>query len=81
MPPFPIAKLAAKNIKLMRPTVMAYIATREEYEYYVNELFDWLKSGKLKVNVHKAYDLSDIQQAHKDLEGRVTSGKLLVKIA
>lgn len=45
--------------------MMGYIETREEYEGYVNELFDLLKSGKLKIRVHKVYPLADIQQAHK----------------
>lgn len=63
----------------MRATVMQYTVTREELDYYTDLLFDYLKAGKLTVNIHKTYDLKDIQQVHKDLEGRVTTGKLLLK--
>lgn len=58
---------------------MQYVVTRDELEHYSNLLFDYLRDGKLKVNIHKVYDLKDVQQAHKDLEGRLTSGKLLIK--
>lgn len=79
VPPLNIAVLAKKNTKIMRATLMQYVVTREELEYYTGLLFDLLKDGKLKVQIHKIYDLSDLQQAHKDLEGRLTSGKLLIK--
>lgn len=80
VPPLNIAKLAQKNTKIMRATVMQYTATREELEHYANMLFEYLSAKKLDVNIHKTYDLKDAQQAHKDLEGRLTSGKLLLKL-
>lgn len=76
-----ISVLAKKNTKIMRATLMQYVVTREELEHYTNLLFGYLKDGKLKVNIHNIYDLKDAQQAHKDLEGRLTSGKLLLKIS
>ncbi|KAK5103555.1 NADPH:quinone reductase [Lithohypha guttulata] len=79
VPPLNIALLAKKNTKIMRATVNQYIVTREELEFYTKLLFSYLKDGKLKVNIHKIYDLRDVQQAHKDLEGRLTTGKLLLK--
>jgi len=79
VPPMNISLLAKKNTKIMRATLMQYVVTRDELEYYSNLLFDYLRSGKLKVNIHKVYDLKDVQQAHKDLEGRLTSGKLLIR--
>ncbi|KAK5938493.1 NADPH:quinone reductase [Knufia obscura] len=79
VPPMNIALLSKKNTKIMRATLMQYVVTRDELEYYSNLLFDYLRDGKLKVNIHKIYDLKDVQQAHKDLEGRLTSGKLLIK--
>jgi len=81
VPPMNISVLAKKNTKIMRATLMQYVVTREELEYYTNLLFGYLKDGKLKVNIHNIYDLKDAQQAHKDLEGRLTSGKLLLKIS
>ena len=77
VPPLNISVLAKKNTKIMRATLMQYVVTREEFEYYTGLLFDQLQNG-LKVNIHKTYNLNDVQQAHKDLEGRLTSGKLLI---
>lgn len=80
VPPINIAVLAKKNTKIMRATLMQYVVTREELEFYAGLLFDYLKSEKLSVDIHKIYDLGDVQQSHKDLEGRLTSGKLLLKL-
>lgn len=74
------SKLSPKLVKVARPTMFGYIETREEFEFYVNELFTLLKSGQLKVRVHKVYPLEEAVQAHKDLEGRQTTGKLLLKL-
>lgn len=79
VPPMNIAILAKKNTKIMRATMTQYLVTREELTYYTGLLFDYLQSGKLNVEIHKIYDLKDVQQAHNDLEGRLTSGKLLLK--
>lgn len=57
--------LSPKCVKVARPTLFGYVATREEFEYYTNELFSFLKSGKLKTKIYKIYPLEDVQQAHK----------------
>jgi NADPH:quinone reductase len=79
-PPIPLPKLTAKNSKLCRPTMTNYTVTREELEYYANEVFSALQQGWLKVRVHKVYPLKDAREAHEDLEGRRTTGKLLLKL-
>lgn len=79
VPPVDILRLGAKNIKLLRPVLFSYLVTREELETYAEELFSLIQSGKLTVNVHKVYPLKDVAQAHSDLEGRKTTGKLLLK--
>ncbi|CAG7996177.1 unnamed protein product [Penicillium olsonii] len=79
VPPIPLPKLSPKCVKIARPTLFGYIETREEFEYYTNELFSLLKSGQLKTKIHKVYPLEDIAQVHKDLEGRKTMGKPLLK--
>lgn len=71
--------MSAKNIKIARPTLFNYIATREEFEGYTAELFDLITKDKLNVRIHHTYPLKDIAKAHIDLEGRVTTGKLLLK--
>lgn len=56
--------LASKNIKVLRPTVFPYIQTQAEFDHYTEELFGLLKSGQLKVRIHKVYPLEEIAQAH-----------------
>jgi len=80
IPPFTIARLSPKNLKLLRPQLFAYIAEREEFETYTKEIFDWIIEGKVKVNIHKTYTLEDVGQAQSDLESRTTTGKLVLKI-
>lgn len=79
MPPVDILKLGPKNVKLMRPVLPGYISTREALERYGNELFDMITSKKLDVAVHEVYPLQDVARAHNDIEGRKTTGKLLLK--
>lgn len=64
----------------MRPVLFGYIATKEERDYYTKELFDLLVGGKIDVKVHKVYPLKEVATAHSDLEGRKTTGKLLLKV-
>lgn len=78
VPPFPIAKLSQKNLKILRPTLFNYIATREEFEKYAGELFDFILKDNLNVRMD-VYPLEDVAKAHIDLEGRKTTGKLLLK--
>ncbi|KAK5659815.1 hypothetical protein OQA88_1027 [Cercophora sp. LCS_1] len=80
IPPLPLNRLSPKCVKIARPTLFGYIATREEFEGYAWELFNLLTSGTLKVSIHGFYSLSEIQQAHIDLEGRKTTGKVLIRI-
>lgn len=78
VPPVTIARLSPKNARLMRPTLFGYIVTRDEFEGYVKELFDFVLKDKLDVRVHEVYPLSEVARAHGDLEGRRTTGKLLL---
>lgn len=78
VPPLTIARLSAKNVRLMRPTLFNFIVTREEFEHYTQELFDFIIKDKMDVKIHETYALSDVARAHQDLEGRKTTGKLLL---
>ena len=77
--PISLQVLAPKNIKLCRPTLYNYLVEREEKEWYVSELWKVVTAGKLEVPIHKVYPLADVAQAHLDIEGRKTTGKLLLK--
>jgi NADPH2:quinone reductase len=79
VPPFSIARLSAKNLKILRPTLFNYIYTREEFDHYSSELFNFILKDKLNVRIHETYPLEEVQRAHIDLEGRKTTGKLLLK--
>ncbi|KZZ89502.1 quinone oxidoreductase [Ascosphaera apis ARSEF 7405] len=79
VPPLSIEILRMKNLKLLRPTLYNYIATEEEFNHYTTKLFNLLATGQLKTFLQKVYPLEEIQQVHRDLEGRRTTGKILVK--
>ena len=57
-----------------RPTLNTYVAKREDLLKTANELFDVVASGAVKIPVNQKYPLKDAQQAHRDLEGRKTTG-------
>jgi NADPH:quinone reductase len=79
VPPFdPIALSAKGSLFLTRPTLGHYTATREELEGRASDLFTMLAGKKLKLRFEHIYSLADAQQAHRDLEGRKTTGKLLL---
>ncbi|HKS24949.1 MAG TPA: quinone oxidoreductase [Thermoanaerobaculia bacterium] len=82
VPPFDPIKLSQKgSLYLTRPTLGHYIAKREELEQRAGDLFAMVRDGKLKVRIHHEYALADAAQAHRDLEGRRTTGKLLLAAA
>jgi NADPH:quinone reductase len=66
------------SLFLTRPTLVNYIATREELLQRTNELFSWIKEGAVKVRVDKTFPLSEAAEAHRYLEGRHTKGKVLL---
>ncbi|KAI1768282.1 NAD(P)-binding protein [Hypoxylon sp. FL1150] len=78
VPPVALPRLTAKNVRLLRPTVMNYLATRDEFEGYAKELFDFIVRDGLDARIHGVYPLSEVARAHNDLEGRKTTGKLLL---
>jgi NADPH:quinone reductase len=79
VPPFTISRLAEKNLRLMRPTLVNYLATKEEFQNYTAEVLKMVAEGNLDIKVWKTYKLSEAKQAHIDLEERKTSGKLLLE--
>ena len=80
VPPFDPAVLGAKgSLYLTRPGLNQYIATREELLGRARDLFAWLEAGELELRIDRIMPLAEATIAHRDLEGRVTSGKLLLK--
>ena len=72
--PVPVFALAARSLFLTRPILMHYTRTREELEEVSNDVFANVANGVLKIRVHGVYPLSQAAKAHKDLEGRKTTG-------
>jgi NADPH2:quinone reductase len=79
VPPFDPLRLTQKgSLFLTRPSLGNYIATREELEQRASDILNMIAQGKLKLRIEHTYKLEDAQQAHRDLEGRKTTGKLLL---
>ena len=68
------------SLYLTRPTLATYSATADELDWRANDVLNWIGQGKLKLHIHKVYPLADAAEAHRDLEGRKTTGKLLLRV-
>lgn len=79
VPPFDPIKLSQKgSLFLTRPTLMNYTSAREELEQRAGDVLDWIAAGKLKLRIAHKYKLADAAQAQRDLEGRKTTGKIIL---
>jgi NADPH2:quinone reductase len=79
VPPFDLIKLSQKgSLYITRPTLGHYTVTREELEWRANDVLTSVQNGELKLRIHQKYPLREAAQAHRDLEGRKTMGKLLL---
>jgi NADPH:quinone reductase len=75
VPPLDIGVLGAKgSLYISRPTLFTHIATRESTQVMADDLFSMVACGKVTIPVHYRYALADVQQAHRDLEARRTTG-------
>ncbi|MGI5287892.1 quinone oxidoreductase family protein [Nonomuraea polychroma] len=66
------------SLFLTRPTLAHYIAERAELLQRASDLFGWIASGQVTINISHRYPLADARQAHQDLAARRTTGKLLL---
>lgn len=73
VPPFDLGVLRG-NLFLTRPSLMSYTDTREDLELTANDFVKLVAAKKLVIPVERTYKLSEVQQAHRDLEGRKTTG-------
>ena len=79
VPPFDAIQLTQKgSLFLTRPSLGHYIATRQELEHRASAVLGMVASGQLKLRIEHLYPLFQAQQAHRDLEARKTTGKLLL---
>ncbi len=66
------------SIYLTRPGITAYISKREELEIRARDVFDWVMKGQIKLRISREFPLSQAREAHMALEGRKTTGKILL---
>ena len=79
VPPLDLQVLNQKGgLFVTRPSLAQYTATREELLWRAESLFTWIGQNNLSVRIGGAYKLSEADQAHRDLEGRKTTGKLIL---
>jgi NADPH2:quinone reductase len=81
VPPFDPNILNGKgSLFLTRPSLGHYVATREELLQRAGDVLSWMDSGRLKVRIDRTYPLAGAADAHRDLEARKTTGKLVLTI-
>lgn len=79
VPPFDVQRLnAAGSLFLTRPTLGHYLLTREELQWRAGDILNGLADGSLVLRVHNRYALADAAAAHRELEARLTTGKVLL---
>jgi len=81
VPPFAPGSLGAKgSLYVTRQTLFTHIATRESTQAMADELFAVVASGQVKIHIDQRYPLAEVQQAHRDLEARKTTGSTILTL-
>jgi NADPH2:quinone reductase len=78
VPPFDPLRLMAGSFVLTRPTLAHFVATRQELLARTKTLFDWITDGVLNITITGRYPIDKVADAYAALEGRHSTGKLLV---
>jgi NADPH2:quinone reductase len=79
VPPLDLIRLSTMgSLYVTRPTMKDYTSTRQELEQRVGDVLGWVADGTLKLRIEHSYPLAEAAQAHRDLEGRKTTGKVLL---
>jgi len=81
VPPFDPIRLSSGSLFLSRPTLKHYTATRQELEWRSGDVFRWIAEGSMKLRIEHTYPLAEAAQAHRDLEARKTTGKVLLAVS
>ncbi len=80
VPPMDPIRLMTGSLYLTRPTLKDYVRRRSDLERRAADVFGWVARGELKVMIGATYRLQDAAQAHRDLAGRKTTGKVLLTL-
>ncbi|HTI44605.1 MAG TPA: quinone oxidoreductase [Vicinamibacterales bacterium] len=80
VPPIELSSKLKGHLYVTRPSLGPYTAARADLVSLANDLFDIVKSGKVKIDINQRYALKDAVQAHKDLESRKTTGSTVFTV-
>lgn len=78
VPPVDLSVLGPRSLALMRTGLVSYTATRDVLLKRAGDVLGWIASGQLDLHIHKSYPLAEAADAHRELEGRQSVGKLLL---
>jgi NADPH2:quinone reductase len=78
VPPFEPSRLAKNGVFLTRPSLGHYIHSRDELMGRAHDVFNWIGDGRLKLRIDREAPLRDVAEAHRALEARETTGKVLL---
>jgi NADPH2:quinone reductase len=78
VPPFNLSLLGKSSLFITRPTLFNYVADRKSLEARAQAVMGWAASGELKVRIDRTFPLAEAAEAHKALEARKTTGKVLL---
>ncbi len=78
VPPISLSSLSAASLYVTRPVLFAHLATRESTQTMAEDLFQVVGSGAVRIPIGQRYALADVQQAHRELEARTTTGSGLL---
>jgi len=76
----PLVLMRSGSLFMTRPTLANYISTYDQLVERTQELFGWIKTGKVQIRIAKEFDLSQPGDAHRYLESRAADGKVLLTI-
>ena len=81
VPPFDLIRLSTMgSLYVTRPTLKDYVGSREALQGRADDVFRWVAQGELKVRIGHRFPLDEVAQAHRALEGRRTTGKVLLTL-
>ena len=78
VPPFAPAALAPKSLYVTRQTLFAHLRSRQACQAMADDLFDVVASGEVKIHIEQRFALADVQEAHRALEARKTTGSSIL---
>jgi NADPH2:quinone reductase len=76
----PLLLMSRGSLFVTRPTLLHYAASREEIQWRTGDLFGWVASGQLKLKHDFVFPMKEAAQAHRELEARRTTGKVLLQV-